>query len=664
MFEKKNIATTNRGKRLFYLVASLLGLVMFFMASGAAINIDEPVHYQHAQKVLSWYETLGKDTSCLETPHSNLKFYGQSPDNISALINRVFAIKAVYQSRHYLGWLFSFLLLLVTGLIAWEVSGSPLTGILALILLFISPSIMGQAYGNLKDIPFALGYAWSLLLTLRILKQMPFPRWRNVLWLGFALAFTHSVRIGGMVFFFYLALFLGAWLLFADKNSWEIYKNPRWWKQILGKALVITGIGYFGGLIFWPFGLMHPLKNPWEALTIMEHYTISIQQIFEGTREWSTNLPWYYLPKWLLISIPEIVIAGVLLFVVSVVDRIKNHQSQSLLDCGIVAFVFLFPLIYVLAIQANLYSGWRQMFFIYPPLVVIASLGLMHVWKCFRKPARIAMATLCLVFISLPVIHMARTYPSEYIYFNTFVGGNKKAWSHYEYDYYWHEMKKAASWLDKEHENNPSECTVASNFILSAYFPDRENIHFTYVHFYNKMAVEWDYALLGVNYIHPWQLKNDTWKPENVVKTFYHKGNPTVVILKGQDADAREGYQAFKEQDFEKATSKLSLALAKEPSDLQIATCLAESYLAMNQFEEVQNVLQKAKTKHPWYEPFLLLDAKLEMKKKNYSEGLVLLEKLLKINTRYSIAIPYLIECYEKTGHTEKAQKLKKQHNV
>jgi len=664
MLGKDHISSMGSGKKNFYLVASFIGIVMLFMASGAAINIDEPVHYHQAKKVLSWYETRGKDTSCLETRRSNLKFYGQSPDNLSALINRLFAIDKEYQTRHYLGWVFSFLLLLVTGTIAYEVTGSAHTGILALILLFISPRMMGQAYGNLKDIPFALGYAWSLLLVLRLVKQMPVPQWKSVLLLGLSIAFTNSVRIGGMVLFLYLALFVAAWLLFAGKASGEVHKNPHWWKQILVKVLVVVGIGYLGGLIFWPFGLIHPFKNPWEALSVMEYYTISIQQIFEGTREWSTNLPWYYLPKWLFISLPEIVIAGALLFVVFIPGRIKNHQSQALFGYGMVAFVLLFPLVYVMAIDANLYSGWRQMYFIYPPFIVIASAGLMHVWQRLRKPARIAMAGISLLLMFLPVIHLARTYPSEYIYFNTLAGGNKKAWGNYEYDYYWHEMKKAAAWLEKELENNQSECKVASNFILSAYFPDKKNISFEYVHFYDKISVEWDYALLGVNYIHPWQLKNDTWKPEKVVQTFYHKGNPTVIILKGQDKDAREGYTAFRDRNFERAVSKLSIALEKDPADLQIATYLAESYLALNRFEEVRKVLQKAKTKHPCYEPFLLLDAKLEMKKKNYTEGLDRLKKLLKVNSRYFRAIPYLIECYEKTGHAEEAEKLRTTYNV
>jgi len=664
VFEKDHISFRGLGKKHFYLVASFIGIVMLFMASGAAINIDEPVHYDQAKKVLSWYKTRGKDTSCLETPRSNLKFYGQSPDNLSALINRLFAIEKEYQTRHYLGWVFSFLLLWVTGAIAYEISGSSLAGIVALILLFISPSMMGQAYGNLKDIPFALGYAWSLLMILRLVKQMPVPRWKSVLLLGLSIAFTNSVRIGGMVLFLYLALFFAAWMLIAGKASGDVYKNPRWWKQILIKALVVIGIGYFGGLIFWPFGLIHPVKNSWEALSVMEHYTISIQQIFEGTREWSTNLPWYYLPKWLFISIPEIVIAGALLFVLALYDRIKNHQLQALFGYGMVAFGLLFPLVYVIAIDANLYSGWRQMYFVYPPLIVIASAGLVHLWQHLRKPAQTAMAGISLLLILLPVIHMARTYPSEYIYFNTLAGGNKKAWSNYEYDYYWHEMKKAASWLEKELENNNSECKVASNFILSAYFPDKKNTGFEYVHFYDKISADWDYALLGVNYVHPWQLKNDTWKPEKVVQTFYHKGNPTVIILKGQDKDAREGYTAFRDRNFERAVLKLSTALEKDPADLQIATYLAESYLTLNRFEEVRNVLQKAKTKHPFYEPFLLLDAKLEMKKKNHSEGLEKLMNLLDVNSRYSRAIPYLIECYENTGQPEKAEKLRIKYNI
>ncbi|NQU88338.1 MAG: phospholipid carrier-dependent glycosyltransferase, partial [Mariniphaga sp.] len=614
MTEDFKISLLNPGKKHFAWCAAIIAIIMLFMASGAAINIDEILHYNHAKKVLSWYETMGKDTTCLDTPKSNLKYYGQSPDNLSALINRIFSIENEYQTRHYIGFVFSFLLILITGFIAHEISGSYLAGIVAMVLLLISPRPMGQAFGNLKDIPFAMGYAWSLLLILRIFKQMPNPGWKNIILLGLAIAFTNSIRIGGLVFYPYLILFLISWLFLFRKNNFDIIKNVGWWKQIIAKGIVVFIIGYFMSLIFWPFGLLNPIKNPLEALSVMEHYKISIKQIFEGTQIWSTNLPWYYLPKWFFISIPEIVIIGFLLFIGAIFYQKKHKKTDTLFQKGIVAFSFLFPIIYIIIIDSNLYSGWRQMYFIYTPLVVLSSLGIVLVFKHLKKPALLVATGLSLILIAIPIIHSVKNYPSEYIYFNSLAKLGNNTWSNYEYDYYWHEMKKAANWLEDELEGNNTEVKIASNFDITTYLYNKENIDFEYVHFYDKISVEWDYAILGVNYVHPHQLKNNTWQPNGVVKTFYHNGNPTIIILKGQDKNAFNGYSEFINGNFNLAISNLTKAFKNDPSDLNIQAYLGESYLALNNYEEMKQVVKEGKKLHPFYEPFLLLDAKLEIK--------------------------------------------------
>jgi tetratricopeptide (TPR) repeat protein len=659
-----NILQKNPGRRHFYLVFFALAVIMFFLASGAAINIDEVVHNDQAKKVVSWYATLGSDASCLDTGTSNLKYYGQSPDNISAAINRIFSIENEFFTRHFIGLIFSLLLLFGTGMLAIEITGNYAAGIVAAILLFVSPRIMGQAYGNLKDIPFAAGYVWSLLLMIRLLKTIPTPSWKHVLSLGLAIAFTNSVRIGGLVLFGYLALFVVLYFLLKRNQFQKEIIRKDIWKPLTLKLAVVVIIGYFGGLFFWPYGLMNPLKNPIEALSVMEHYKISIKQVFEGAQIWSTNLPWYYLPKWMLISIPEIVLAGFLIFLFLFFKR-TNEGKNGILYHGLTGFAFLFPLIYVIALRSNVYSDWRQLYFVYTPMVALASAGLVCLFNSMKKTSyKIVSLTFAAGLALLPLIHTANTYPSDYIYFNSLAGSAKSCWENYEYDYYRHEMKKAAGWLKEELNNTGKEVTVASNFEISAYFPKDNKTKFRYIHFYNKISEQWDYAILGLNFVHPYQLKNNSWQPTGIVKTFYHTGNPTVIVLKGQDKNAYNGYSAFQKRDFETAISLLTQAQEKDPTDLGILVSLGESYLALDLVGQVQKVVSLGKLLNPYYEPFLLMDAKQEMKQGNFPRGLEILKDLVKENPRYFKAVPYLIECYEKTGNEEKASQLRKYSDV
>jgi hypothetical protein len=655
----KNILQQDCGKNYFYLVVFTLAVIMIFLASGAAINIDEIPHNEQAKKVVNWYATSGADVSCLEPGNSNLNYYGQLPDNISAAVNQIFSIKNEFATRHYVGLIFALLLLIGVGLLAKEIAGNYFIGITAMVLMFVSPRIMGQAYGNLKDIPFAAGYAWSLLLMVKFLKSLPAAKWKTTIWLGIAIAFTNSVRIGGLVLFGYFALFLLVFFLCLDKQTQKKYESSKIWIPLVLKLAAVVVLGYFGSLVFWPYGLMNPLKNPIEALKVMEHYKISIRQVFEGGQIWSTNLPWYYLLKWLLISIPEIVFAGLLFFILFIkhVGKKGGNEALYFLFTG---FAFIFPLFYVVAIKSNLYSGWRQMYFIYAPMVVLASAGLAAFYHSIKMATvKIGAVGLAAIFILIPVFHTIKTYPSEYIYFNLMAGSSKDCWENYEYDYYRHEMKKAASWLKEELKGKEQGVTVASNFEMKAYFPEGKNIKFRYVHFYDKISEQWDYALLGVNYIHPYQLKNNPWQPAGIVKTFYHRNNPTVIILKGQDKNAWEGYLAMQNKNFAQADSLLGLARKNDPADLGLLACLGESSLALNNLSQLQTVIGGGLKLNPFYEPFLLLDARLEITKGDYQKGLTVLKNLAGINPRYFKAVPYLIECYEKTGDFEKAKQLR-----
>ena len=176
------------------------------------------------------------------------------------------------------------------------------------------PRLFGQAFGNLKDIPFASGYLAGVYMIVRFIKEMPAPKWKTAILLGLAIAFTSSVRIGGLILFGHLAVAIIAAFILKPFLPKYIFSTKSCLVRLLGQGLAILLIGYFAGLLLWPFALQNVFQNPLESLQVMEHYKVSIRQIFEGEWLWSTQLPWYYLPKWLLISTPEYIIFGLAVF--------------------------------------------------------------------------------------------------------------------------------------------------------------------------------------------------------------------------------------------------------------------------------------------------------------------------------------------------------------
>src|SRR5690554_5082247 len=193
----------NHSKQIFAGVLIIAAITLALLAPHAAVNVDEQLHYPHAKNVVNWYLTGGEDQSCLDTPVTNLKYYGQSVDNFTALINLIFDFDDEFLVRHLTGAFFFLLLLYLTGKLSYELTGSYTAASITILALMFMPRLAGQAFGNLKDIPFAAGYVAGLLMTVRFLKELPKANWSTTLSLAISIAFTVSVRAGGIILFAY-----------------------------------------------------------------------------------------------------------------------------------------------------------------------------------------------------------------------------------------------------------------------------------------------------------------------------------------------------------------------------------------------------------------------------------------------------------------------------
>lgn len=630
-------------------VASLVlaAMLLAFLAPNAAVNVDEQLHYPHAKTVVNWYFTGGDDVNCLNTPITNLKYYGQSVDNFTALFNRVFNVGSEFLTRHFTGAFFFWLLLFFTGMIAHQLSGSFWVSAISVLSILLMPRLFGQAFGNLKDIPFATGYLAAIYLIVCFLKELPKPSWKTAILLGVAIAFTCSVRIGGLILFAYLGFALVLILILKPFLLKHIVSTKHCLVRLLGQGTVIFGIGYFVGLLFWPFALQDVLRNPLLSLSVMEHYKVSIRQVFEGDWLWSTQLPWYYLPKWLAISTPEFLFFGFAIFLVLFFQQLSKHDNKQLFYELFALFTLIFPLVYVVAIDANLYSGVRQMLFVLPLLAVFSAMGIVRLFQSeAKKGIKTGAAFFFFGTMILPLKQQAATFPADYIYFNTISGGNKKAWSNYEYDYYFHGLKEASEYLTNL--VGDEKATVAGNSNLSNYFAHIPGIEYRYSRYLERSSEEWDYGLFGVNYIHPLLLKSGKWKSSEIVQTFYHCGNPVVVLLKRRDKRDLTGIRKMKLGALGEAKNLLETALADDPNNVWLYVQLAKISLKENDSESFIGYLQSSREIYPLYEPLYLLEAQYYFANGDFNRAKKVLNELFEFNPRYNKAKELLVAVNEK----------------
>lgn len=238
----------------------------------------------------------------------------------------------------------------------------------------------------------------------------------------------------------------------------------------------------------------------------------------------------------------------------------------------------------------------------------------------------------------LPLIHQAKTFPADYIYFNQISGGNKIAWANYEYDYYFHGIKKSSEELITQLGDR--SVIVATNCNLSNYFESYPNIQYCYTTYLERSNKDWDYGLFGVNYIPPEMLKSGNWKSSGIEKIYYHKGNPFAILIKRRNKSDYLGIKNLENGDSDNAKILLEKAIESDPNNIWLYAQLLKILLNEGNFDSFTGYLQKGREIYSQYEPFYLLEAQYWFTKGDYKKSNIILSSLFEFNPRFENAFP------------------------
>lgn len=290
--------------------------------------------------------------------------------------------------------------------------------ILGVVFIYITPRIFAHSFFNTKDIPFMAAFIISVF-TMHYLLLKP-DNIKRVLIHAFTSAIIIDIRIVGILIPA-LTIFLVLFQNFAIKRQGNIVK------QLLIYSIT-TGILIFA---FWPALWHHPFIFI-RSILRMSQFPWNYYNLLAGDQILATNIPFYYIPLWISVSVPIFISLIYLLGVlIASVNFIKTYDNKLNINNLLLLVLILLPIdlwILFVILSSTFYDGWRHLYFMYPLIII----GGLYTIQCFynyfnKKLIKVFIVILLLVFISKNVIVNINLHPYQQVYFNTLVDKSDNA---------------------------------------------------------------------------------------------------------------------------------------------------------------------------------------------------------------------------------------------
>ena len=437
-------------------VASVLILLLILplaarMALDSGISWDEEKQLEYGKRLLAWYRSGFTDRSSFT--FMDLYLYGGLFDLPAKLVLSTHLLPwGPYETRHVLTALLAVLGMVAVWMTANRIAG-PRAGLLAGMMLALTPAWVGHGLFNCKDIPFGAAAAFVVYSTTRIAMRPSPLTWSDAWWSGLSVGCALGFRPGGMFLLGYPVLAASARLvvdsvvrrrqglpLLVARNS----------GQAFGRLLCVLPVTWAVMLVAWPWAQVSPFSRPLQAAAIARHFSWGGTMRFDGRMISTDNMPASYLPIWFKVTLPDNYLLAIVCAVV-VFATIRARRlcvSRVLAISMLVVFVAL-PFVGVVVTHPIIYDAHRHFLFLMPAIAALAGLALDSFIDVARIPRaiRLAMVAVLIGLSSVTVYDMRQLHPYEYIYFNRLSGGLRRQANRFETDYWGLTYREGFDWV-------------------------------------------------------------------------------------------------------------------------------------------------------------------------------------------------------------------------
>ena len=350
-------------------------------------------------------------------------------------------------------------------------TGDLRVAILGMMAFLLWPYMLGHGLMNIKDTPFM--FLWLICTNYMLFAldasnfSLSWPVIKKIIILGLLTGLLIGIRISGVLIFLQYFIVLIFYLGQKKKTGISFfydYKNKI--------KFFIASVNFLILPCFICLYLLYPLfwLDPIEfinAIRYQSHNPITIDTLTAGRFFSSQDTLYYYIPYWLSIKLPLVVIIGLLcnFFALYKMNQnkegIKRNNLYYFLGLQLTVICII---LFLLLNHVHLYNELRHLLFIFPLLFVFGVVGLYYVGQ------RLAISLL-IISIMIFSADNIKIFPYQYTYFNE-IARQLNLEDKFEKDYFAISAQKTAEWLNARDIPLGSGCIYVSPLHLWKYSLD------------------------------------------------------------------------------------------------------------------------------------------------------------------------------------------------
>ena len=399
----------------------------------------------------------------LPIPHD--RYYGAVFEAPLALLERIPGLedpRDISLGRNFLTHLFFLVGGVFCYLLVHRLFGSRALALVATILFLLHPRIYTHSFFNSKDVPFLAAFMIALYLVHRAFRRDTLGAF---LLCGAGVGLLVNLRIMGIVLFAAVLALRALDLAFAGSAG------ARKRALLTGGGFALAALlAYYASLpVLWtdPFGRFAELVR-----TLGDHPTAWFH-LFRGEWLYSANgPPLDYVPVWVAITTPPATLLLAFIGAVALAWR-GLRRPRAIPRDGPLRFGILLVALPVattaaiVVLESNVYHDWRQLYFLYAPLLLLAVFGLHGIMAVARgRWPRVGAYALAGGAIAVALVSMVRIHPYEDNHFTLLTDRTtpERPESRYEMDYWGQYVRPVLTGILRDHPSGAIFVSPSSSF--------------------------------------------------------------------------------------------------------------------------------------------------------------------------------------------------------